>query len=466
MHIKTKGELAMLVNPEVEREIQDKETFKKQSKLKYNAIEIEVQEQFLERLPKGIETVKERLKEWVSVEKFFLGRHWLDLNKQLLPTAPHYHIYIKFKDEMRVTQGTLMNKLHKKRVNEDNYRSVRKEEENNIICIDFRNFRSIRSNFAACYDYLYHLNLKDYEYKRKHLYTKDEMSPYFYCYGIDEADLVNDTEQQNGSIKTEDELIDEYVEKVSSGELDYYHFYIDPESKIPDSDFRIVEKHLRPIFARHMEQLVDSYNRVGHKMNIVYIYGDSETCKSYFAKKYGYSISDSVYFTNNSNHPFDDYKGQKVVVYNDWRPEDLPYSKLLNLLDPFNWTNTHARYHDVGLLCETFIITTEKSVQETYKELQGNAVNQLKRRCSLVYHFAKDVITEYHWDNDKKHYVQYKRYKNTFIDEVAELSLKIDVAPVISLSEKISSTMNLQVSDTNNVISDAENAPDSIKTYM
>lgn len=140
----------------------------------------------------------------------------------------------------------------------------------------------------------------------------------------------------------------------------------------------------------HREWLT-SFN--GHKMKTYWLWGLAGVGKSTLAR---YLLRNKEFITLGSSRDyFQDYNGEKFVIWDDLRPDEMKYSDLLRITDPYNH-DKHAprRYHDVPLNLECLVITTPYSPQQFYKELDVNnkvdKFEQLGRRL-----FAKEVTTNF-----------------------------------------------------------------------
>lgn len=108
-----------------------------------------------------------------------------------------------------------------------------------------------------------------------------------------------------------------------------------------------------------------SYKTGDRNMDIIYITGEPRTGKTNLAKflakmkGYDYIVSSS------SNDPLQDYKGQKCLILDDFRPNDLKFSDLLKLLDPYTCSSVKSRYSNKYMVdCQMIIITSVLSIKD------------------------------------------------------------------------------------------------------
>lgn len=109
-------------------------------------------------------------------------------------------------------------------------------------------------------------------------------------------------------------------------------------------------------------------------MSVLYITGQSKAGKTSLAEfisqhKYG---PENIYTVGTGSHGMDGYKGQRCIVWNDFRGSLISPSEFFNLLDPYSNTPIDARYHNVDIAnCELFILTSIKRPQELWPKITG-----------------------------------------------------------------------------------------------
>lgn len=137
-----------------------------------------------------------------------------------------------------------------------------------------------------------------------------------------------------------------------------------------------------------------------------YIYGDTGTGKTRdVMEKYGYS---NVFRVTDYSHPFDSYKGQDVVVFEEFRGQ-LKISEMLNYLDGYP-LELPARYSNrVACFTKVYIISNEP-LKTLYQGVQRNSpetFNALVRRIPKIKIYeGKQKITL-----DTSDYLQTDDYK-------------------------------------------------------
>ena len=151
---------------------------------------------------------------------------------------------------------------------------------------------------------------------------------------------------------------------------------------------------------REMDQLRqqllnDKYIRENRKVTVHYIYGDSGTGKtrSIFEKHPATDICRITSYPPRGNVLFDSYKGQPVLVFEEFHSQ-ISISDMLNFLDIYP-VMLPARYYD-RVACYTEVyITSNIPLEEQYPEIQKCKLETWKaflRRIHTVTEFRKDGI--------------------------------------------------------------------------
>ncbi len=132
--------------------------------------------------------------------------------------------------------------------------------------------------------------------------------------------------------------------------------------------------------------LFNKYKNTFRHLDVTYIWGDSGTGKTRgVMDKYGY---ENVYrVTNYDAHPFDNYKGQDVLVLEEFR-SSFRLQDMLNYLDGYPF-QLPCRYADkVACYTKVYIITNIPFEQqyETLQKEQKSTWEAFKRR---IHHFEE-----------------------------------------------------------------------------
>lgn len=111
------------------------------------------------------------------------------------------------------------------------------------------------------------------------------------------------------------------------------------------------------------------YRNCDRDIKTVYIYGETGTGKTYHVmKKYGY---ENVYRVTDYDHPFDSYRQQEVIIFEEFR-SSLKIQDMLNYLDkyplelPCRYNNKRACYTKVYIISNIPLWEQYTTVQKEY----------------------------------------------------------------------------------------------------
>lgn len=131
------------------------------------------------------------------------------------------------------------------------------------------------------------------------------------------------------------------------------------------------------------------YRKTFRELEVTYIYGATGTGKTrYVMEKYGY---ENVYRVTNYKHPFDSYKGQDVLLFDEFR-SSLLLGDMLKYLDgypvdlPCRFSDKHACYTKV-------YFTTNIGLFDQYTDVQRKELetwNAFLRRIHHVHVYDRD----------------------------------------------------------------------------
>lgn len=163
----------------------------------------------------------------------------------------------------------------------------------------------------------------------------------------------------------------------------------------------------------HCRQIVraEKYKNTFRVLEVEYYYGKSGRGKTRSVmEKYGY---ENVYRVTDYQHPFDNYKGQTIIIFEEFH-SSLKIQDMLNYLDgypldlPCRYSNKVACYDKVFLLSNT-------PLEKQYREIQREYEDTWKaflRRIHKVKVYLDNEIKEY--DSVES----YMRRKYEFSDEI------------------------------------------------
>lgn len=258
-----------------------------------------------------------------------------------------------------------------------------------VICNKFgcreNQIEAIKGRWADALDYLDHANAPD-----KYQYDPSEVHANF-----------DWQEVAKGSTSREKARIEVVIEGITSGKIRKYNMtdYITGEEYVRH------ERKIKAAFAyrdqfvkAHLEELVAM-------KNIVWIYGQTGTGKTTFAKECAKGYKLAYTLTSLGKNPFDDYQDEPCVIVDDLRPDDLKFQDLLGVLDPYNFKHAAARYHNKALQTELVIVTTILSPEAFAKACSGGELGiedarQLYRRINTVFEINREEVIEYEYDSN------------------------------------------------------------------
>lgn len=141
----------------------------------------------------------------------------------------------------------------------------------------------------------------------------------------------------------------------------------------------------------------------------LYISGLGGSGKTTYAKILAskYYDEDEIFISSNGSHPFDEYYGEKCIIFDDFRDWIMPYNDLLKLLDNNTNSNIGARYHNKSLArCELIIITSIKTPIELYRGINEDRF-QLYRRISY-FKLQQDILSLMEYNKNNEYYKEIK----------------------------------------------------------
>lgn len=198
------------------------------------------------------------------------------------------------------------------------------------------------------------------------------------------------------------------------------------DSKIRYSDIQ-QDNDLSVMYAKHKSKIDNALNiaskrRAEQKKDIevpvIWIYGKQSgigktTYANQKSKKLEKAYNYSTYMTSANNDPFQDYKGEEIIIIDDIKPNDIDFSDLLRLLDPYNATSVRSRYNNKYVSADVIFVTSMYNPEEFYLEsnvdIANEPIDQLLRRISTVCHVVST--------DDNNYLAEVGVYKMTRLDE-------------------------------------------------
>lgn len=137
----------------------------------------------------------------------------------------------------------------------------------------------------------------------------------------------------------------------------------------------------------HIEQarqtlIEDKYRDEFRKLTVTYLHGDTGTGKTRSVmEQYGYR---NVYRVTNYNHPFDNYKGERVVLFEEFR-SSLLIADMLKYLDGYP-VMLPCRYADKVACFDTVYIISNIPLERQYPGVQYNEPETYKAFLRRIHH--------------------------------------------------------------------------------
>ena len=135
--------------------------------------------------------------------------------------------------------------------------------------------------------------------------------------------------------------------------------------------------------------LEEKFRNTFRKLTVTYIFGATETGKTRgIMERHGYG---NVYRITDYNHPFDRYKQEPVMCFEEFR-SSLPIGDMLNYLDGYP-LSLPARYANRVACFETVYIVSNIDLKQQYFNVQDNEPATWKAFLRRIHH-----VIEYHAD--------------------------------------------------------------------
>ena len=184
----------------------------------------------------------------------------------------------------------------------------------------------------------------------------------------------------------------------------------DLEKQLSGSQYAKHHKKIDDVWAKRLQNLAEERMKLrkatGKKVEVIWIYGEAGTGKTRFAKELAGKQDKDYFITGSSRDPFQRYSGEDVIIYDEARPNDIPFSDLLRLLDPYGEdVSAPSRYYDKAICAACYYITTPYSPIGFYRKIMGegwkeqtDGFSQLLHRLSLVLMMTNDEIQSMEYD--------------------------------------------------------------------
>lgn len=299
-----------------------------------------------------------------QIQKYAYIVHDKDRNESGGKTPDHIHCIMKFRYSTRLN-------------------AIR-----NWFRVQPQNLQKIRGAWLTACRYLVHMNHPDkYQYDVKQVVANFE-----YATECQLSTTKNDRGRDSVPKAIRDKLI-----KIANGVISEKDIVLHFTPQEYDKYKRNIENYIDFANKRKQIELTSKKRRCEN----LYIYGKSGLGKTRLAKKYCIDQYNDYFLTGSSNDPLDGYKGEKSIIFDDIRPENMSLCDYLKLTDPYNSSLFKCRYRNKVVKAEALLMTTPFS-PNTYlnrmcKDMAEDPV-QFYRRHQSYLNVKPDVVDIYRYD--------------------------------------------------------------------
>lgn len=349
----------------------------------------------------SVDALIRRVKTVPNLDKIAWIVHDKDINKKGKKVTPHIHV------GFTLTKRTTISKLSK----------IINDRPQQITCFTKRG-QSVASSTKNLMGYLIH-HTKEAKQQGKHQYDPSEVHANF-----DYQSYVEQTEE----IKSTADILDEYAnENISRSEAE-----------------NLLKLQGGATLARNIKNLdqIDTYlleekckrwvkkkEEKGDMIMVSWLSGFAGTGKTSFAKHFAEERGLSYFVTTSQNDPFQGYRGEQVLIFDEVRPNTITYADLLQICDPYLYRkNLTARYHNPPFQSDFIFLTSVYDPLQFYNSMNNvkskiDTFEQLDRRIGMKLEFSYDQITQYVYDIDPKKNRWIVEYGSSYTNPYAKKGL-------------------------------------------
>ena len=173
------------------------------------------------------------------------------------------------------------------------------------------------------------------------------------------------------------------------------------------------QRYLSNIDKIRQMALAEHYSKeLRHDLKVIYLSGSAGVGKTRYIYD-TYDISD-IYRVSDYNNPFDNYKGQKILVLDEY-DNQLPIQLLLNVIDIYPML-LPARYHDKWACYEKVYIISNHEYNKVFGMYNDELNKAVKRRIDLITPYMTfDNVVEVYTELDK--FNEYENRDYTMVDK-------------------------------------------------
>ena len=126
------------------------------------------------------------------------------------------------------------------------------------------------------------------------------------------------------------------------------------------------------------------------KIDVTYLYGETGVGKTRgVMEKYGYA---NVYRVTNYQHPFDGYRGQDVLLFEEFR-SNLPIGDMLVYLDGYP-TQLPCRYADKSACFTKVYIISNIALERQYPTIQLEQCQTWRAFCRRITRVIEKTVED------------------------------------------------------------------------
>lgn len=310
-----------------------------------------------------------------STTKYAYALHDKDIDKEGKPKKSHWHVLCQWADGRK--ESTIANAFS---------------------CGRYQ-IKRIETTWANAVAYLTHANTPE-------------------KYQYDESIVVSNYDWKEDAKKaSSNKKLQNIIDRIGTGDIRAYNLtdyvttgeYVKWRRQI-DGAFKWRDSYVMA----HLEELVEM-------KDVVWIYGPTGTGKTTFAKKLARQHKFIYAITSLGQHMFDEYKDEPCLIIDDLRPDDLKFTTLLGILDPYNFKAANARYRNKPLQTQLVIVTTTMDPVDFWGRMPDSTQEdrrQLLRRINTVIAMTKDEIIECSYDDKTWSITIDNRYPNFVLGEI------------------------------------------------
>ena len=340
---------------------------------------------------------------YIGHDKCYKAKEW-EMGLQV-PREPHTHLYLKFNYP----------------VSTDAIIARSKAVGCPDGCIKPNTLEKIK-NWKGALNYQTH---RDVHLPYKHVYDVSEVHSNF------DWELECESVHSDEDLRTSNRREKEIVEGIFNGTIKEYNL----ENHMTHYEMVTYDVAITKAIKR-----VNEINSLMEErsMEVMFVSGASGIGKDTFAVEWCKRRGLDYYRTNNNpEQPFDNYRGQPVIIWSDARDDVFKPHNLHQLLDNHYGSFQKSRYHDKFIAAKYLIITSIKPLEDWYSKFYANEKEdktQLYRRIGTKFEMTPEHVFVYDYNGSTKSYAYVGKMPNLYMHEdVYRDTLDKQLAHAISL---------------------------------